>query len=266
MAMHINWGTDARGKTPVVWDSSRVVNGHMLLVGMSGAGKTYQLRKMIREMRTSAPPGQPLRVRVFDVHGDIEIEDASTVKYSEQTEFGLNPLIINPDPDYGGIRKRIQSVISTINRTSRALGGKQEAVLRNILSDLYAQHGFKATDPSTWKVDPAADAEPEVVDGRLYLDVPIDEKDEAKQHGARWDGDRKCWWIAADAYTGPITRWLPKRAGRRNPTMADALRFANKMLKIAFLGSNQEAVGNLEAYNRAARAFQAKVIAATKKG
>lgn len=266
MAMHITWGTDASKKMPVVWDSARAVNGHMLMMGMSGAGKTYQLRKIIREMERSAPSHQPLRVRIFDVHGDIEIEGASTVMYSEQTEYGLNPLAINPDPHYGGIRKRIQSVINTINKTSRELGGKQEAVLRNILSDLYAQHGFKATDPSTWKVDPAAQAEPEIMDGRLYLDVPIEEKDEAKQHGARWDGDKKCWYVAADAYNGAITRWLPKRAGRRNPTMADALRFANKMLKIAFLGSNQEAVSNLEAYNRAARAYQAKVIAATKKG
>lgn len=264
--MRVNWGIDASKKTPVIWDSTRAVNGHMLLMGMSGAGKTHQLRKIIREMEASAPPDQPLRVRVFDVHGDIEIEGASTVMYSEQTEYGLNPLAINPDPHYGGIRKRIQSVIATINKTSRALGGKQEAVLRNILADLYAQHGFKHNDPSTWAVDPAAQAEPEVVDGRLYLDVPIEEKDEAKQHGARWDGDKKCWWIAADAYNGPITRWLPKRSGRRYPTMADALRFANKMLKIAFLGSNQEAVSNLEAYNRAARAYQAKVIAATKKG
>ena len=264
--MKINWGNDASKKVPVIWDSVRAVNGHMLLMGMSGAGKTHQLRKIIREMLASALPNQPLRVRIFDVHGDIDIEGASTVKYSEQTEYGLNPLAINPDPDYGGIRKRIQSVIATINKTSRALGGKQEAVLRNILQDLYIQHGFKASDPATWAVDPAAQAEPEIMDGRLYLDVPIEEKDEAKQHGARWDGDKKCWWISADAYIGGITRWLPKRSGRRHPTMADALRFANKILKTAFLGSNQEAVSNLEAYLRTARAYQAKVIAATKKG
>lgn len=266
MAMQIHWGTDAGKRTPVTWDSSLAVNGHMLLTGMSGAGKTHQLRKIIREMSLSAPPGQPLRVRIFDVHGDIEIEGASTVMYSEQTEYGLNPLALNPDPHYGGIRKRIQFVISTINKTSRVLGGKQEAVLRNVLADLYAQGGFKQNDPSTWIVDPSAEAEPEIQDGRLYLDVSIDEKDEAKQYGARWDGDRRCWWISADAYTGPITKWQPKRSGRHYPNMADALRFANKMLKIAFLGSNQEAVSHLEAYNRAARGYQAKVVAATKKG
>lgn len=267
MAMQVHWGTDAGKKTPVLWDASRVVNGHLMMMGMSGAGKTFQLRKIIREMRASAPPEQGLRIRIFDVHGDIEIEGASTVVYSEQTEYGLNPLAINPDPDYGGVRKRIQNVIATINKTSRELGGKQEAVLRNILLDLYAQHGFKVNDPSTWRVDPTADAEPEVsADGRLYLDVSIDEKDEAKSYGARWDGDRKCWWIAADAYTGPITKWLPKRAGRRNPTMADALRQANKILRQSFTGTNQEAINNLEAYNRATRNYQAKVIAATKKG
>src|SRR3546814_9934988 len=91
---------------------------------------------MISEMRQTNE-GRPLRFHVFDVHGDIEIEDASSVMFSEQTQYGMNPLRVNPDPHFGGVRKKVQGFISTMNRVSGALGTKQEACLRNILYDSY---------------------------------------------------------------------------------------------------------------------------------
>lgn len=251
---------------PVEWNSATAVNGHMLLMGMSGAGKTHQLRQLIRNCLATRVPNRPLRFHVFDVHGDIDIEDASTVLFSEQTEWGLQPLVVNADRHFGGIRKRIQAVISTINKTSRQLGTKQEAVLRNILTDVYAQFGFRTDDPSTWSVSATSQPEPEIVDGHMYIDVPIEEKDDAKRLGARWDAAKKSWWIAPASYVGAITQWPPKTYGRRHPTIADALRYANRVLKTVFLGSSQEAVTNLEFHNQASRAFQSKVLAATRKG
>ena len=176
-----------RGETlPVVWDSARAVNGHCLLAGMSGAGKTHTLRGIVRQMRASGPPD--LRVHVFDVHGDLEIEGASAVRFSEQTPHGLNPLRVNPDPHFGGVRKQAQRFIDTIERANRTLGPRQEAALRHILQELYAAHGFHADRPETWTLDEGeAHWLSDGSDGRLYLDVPLGEKDEAKALGARWD-------------------------------------------------------------------------------
>jgi len=58
--------------------------------------------------------------------------------------------VINPDPDFGGVRKRIQSFISTLGRTGHRLGSKQENVLRNILQEVYYANGFRDDDNSTW--------------------------------------------------------------------------------------------------------------------
>ena len=154
--MHVNFGKDASARSKgqdvsVAWDTDRTVNGHMLIVGMSGAGKTYTLRRVIRDaMRTAR---QPVRVHVFDVHGDIEIEGASSVLFSESTDYGINPLIVDSDRHAGGVRKRIQSFVSAINRTSTQLGSKQEAVLRNLLQDLYAANGFYIDRPESWRLD-----------------------------------------------------------------------------------------------------------------
>lgn len=269
--MHIQWGFDAQAlqrgeRVPVAWDSSLAVNGHALLVGMSGAGKTHNLRHMIREMLDTSD--EPVRCHVFDVHGDIEITGASDVMFSEQTQYGMNPLRINPDPHFGGVRKRIQSFITTMNKVMRGMGPKQVACLRNVLIDIYAQYGFDPNDPDTWAVD---ESQSRLIsdgsDGRLYIDVPIAEKDEAKALGAKWDGaNYRCWYVRSEEYQGGITRWPPKLLARANPSIADALRMARYILKMSFLGTGVEAITNLEIANRAAAAYQRKLLEALRYG
>lgn len=54
------------------------------------------------------------------------------------------------------------------------------------------------------------------------LNVPYAEKDEARRLGARWDGERKTWYVPAGAILTTFERWLPKfdlkaAGGRRKP-------------------------------------------------
>lgn len=44
----------------------------------------------------------------------------------------------------------------------------------------------------------------------LYLDVPYEEREEAKRLGAKWNPDRKRWWILAAGDRKPFKRWLPQ--------------------------------------------------------
>jgi DNA helicase HerA-like ATPase len=132
----------------VILDTERVINGHMTIIGASGTGKTYNIRKIINVLNEKKS-----QFHILDVHGDIEIDGASSVKFSETTDYGLSPLTISPDEDFGGVRKKIRSFISMINRTSRQLGSKQESVLINILNDLFAANGFYANDKRTWSLN-----------------------------------------------------------------------------------------------------------------
>lgn len=270
--MQVTWGLQAgelkRGaRVPVVSDMAQTVNGHMLIVGMTGAGKTFTLRRLIREMTATSDRSDPPRFYVYDVHGDIEIEGASSVMYSEQTPYGLNPLRINPDVHFGGVRKRVQGFIATMNSVMRQLGTKQEAVLRNVLIDVYERHGFRQDDPRTWAVnDDDAHLVGNGADGRFYIDVPIAEKDEAKSLGARWDATAKCWYVDTWDYEGPITRWAPKTLSRTHPSIQDVLRMARYIMQRSFLGSGQEAVTALGAVNRASAAYQRKLFEALRQG
>lgn len=151
--MQVVMGVDSSGfkegkRVPVIWDTAKLINGHVLIVGKSGTGKTHTLKSMLDQMA-----GAKIRVHVMDVHGDIDIEGASTVQFSEATPYGFNPLTINPDPHFGGVRKRIQSFMAALARTGFRLGTRQEAAMRNLLNDLYAANGFYDNDPSSWKLD-----------------------------------------------------------------------------------------------------------------
>lgn len=250
----------------VEWDTDKLVNPHIAIAGMSGSGKSYLIRHLISCMEKTS--NSNIRFHMFDPHGDMRIPGASTVLMSEQMPYGLNPLRVSSDPHFGGLRKRIQTFIDTINRgSSTSLGVKQENVLRNLLYDVYEMHGFKRDDPSTWAVDPSTDM---LVDGgsanRLYLDIPKSEKDNAKKLAPIiWDPDKFLWWITPDKYVGAITQWLPKTNGRSNPTVDEVLIYARRLLQMSFLGSNQVAVTDLEIFHKAASGYQKKVLEATKR-
>lgn len=175
--MQINLGYDSstfkqQNPKEVIWDSLKLINGHVLIMGKSGTGKTYTLKKMLNQL--SEQTDGKFRVHIMDVHGDIDIEGSSTVKFSEATPYGFNPLSINADPDFGGVRKRVQSFIGALERTGFKLGPKQSAALRNILYDLYAANGFYDGRPETWGLkDKPGKKQPSMQDAVRYASAKL---------------------------------------------------------------------------------------------
>ena len=142
-------GQNNRGATVIDWDPSRAISPHAIIVGSSGSGKTYRLRYIIKNMIRQNPN---VKIHILDVHGDIapNASDDCRVEFSETEENGLNPLEIELDPKFGGVRRRINTFVSMINRTTQKLGSRQEAVLRALLSELYDLNGYDPRDASTW--------------------------------------------------------------------------------------------------------------------
>jgi hypothetical protein len=124
----------------------KTINGHGLIIGSSGVGKTHRLRLIAKNLAEN----YQARVIIVDVHGDIEIPGEQRVHFTESSKFGLNPLKINPDKNSGGVRRRIRTFLSMLKRTSVALGVRQEAALTRLLEDLYARNGFDPADWRTW--------------------------------------------------------------------------------------------------------------------
>ena len=105
--MLIPLGTDyfeARSgrKTVIGLDTARLINAHALIIGSSGVGKSYTIRRMVEAGQLS---DANVRFHMFDVHGDLNIPWASVCQFSEQASFGLNPLRVNTSRELGGVRK-----------------------------------------------------------------------------------------------------------------------------------------------------------------
>ena len=67
-------------------------------------------------------------------------------------------------------------------------------------------------------------------DDRTYLAVPYDEKDDAKQLGAKWDRQAKAWYVPAGVDLEAFTPWLPAKGSVHIAVDVDpAAQFAEAM-------------------------------------
>ncbi len=139
---------------PIHWDSARVINPHWLILGSSGSGKTYTIRRLIADM---ARTGNACRAHIFDIHSDIDVANASTARFSQASNYGYNPLVIDADPEFGGVNRRVNAFLDLLSATCGALGNRQEAVLRALLVDLYVANGFYPDNPRSWGLDGGGD-------------------------------------------------------------------------------------------------------------
>ena len=215
------------------------------------------------------------RLHIFDVHDDLTIDGSSDVIFSQSTPYGLNPLVVGPDPHFGGVNKCINAFLSIVGKVSGTLGPRQQSLLRHLLLDVYRARGFDPARPGTWVVD--KDHAHYLTDGnanRYYLNVPFEEKDEAKAvANIAWDRnmrapgyDTGCWWINAKDYVGAITCWPLAIVGRMHPSLDDVIAYAKRQRSVAFMGSDQQAVSAFDAYRRAAKAYLKAELAAIKAG
>jgi hypothetical protein len=277
--MQVHIGKNAKTGKPVVFDTLTAINGHVQISGVTGMGKTHQIRALVTGLVKSASEArQPIRIHVFDPHGDIDLPWTSEVKFSEATNYGYNPLEINPDPDYGGVRRAIQKFISAIVKQS-PLGTKQHAVVRYLLEDLYASRGFKADDPRTWIPDDPRMVKEKMVNkqGRIYLDVAYETRSRFKSllkdpsngnYRGGFDDEVgiKCWWVEQDYYDGDLLMWEPRALFKTAPTLDDLVRFTERKLKAQFCGTNSAAMALLKDVNTAARTYHRRVAELSKRG
>lgn len=272
--MLMQLGKDDKTGQSVVMDTQRAINGHLQIAGGTGVGKTHRIRKLVESIVQSAHElKKPIRIHAFDPHGDLDLPWCSEVKFSDATPYGYNPFDINPDPDYGGVRRSIQKFISSVQK-HKTLGTKQEAVLRYLLEDLYAAKGFLADKPSTWIPDDAAavNARMRGKDNRLYLDVKFEQIAHFKKiiktdNGwiGGFDDELKCWWVNPDAYGGDLLMWQTKNLFKAFPTIDELVRFTEQKLKAQYCGTNSAAIALLEDVNRAASGYHRKLNELAKK-
>jgi Bacterial protein of unknown function (DUF853) len=142
----IRLGSIAGSGKPALWCPPLLSNGHLVLIGGSGAGKTTALRHITAQLRALGLP-----VFILDFHGDITPVGSPERLY--RFEYAANSVFVNPfhlDPKYRLIPMRLRDqFIEAWKRRYYTMGIQQYNFLVDLIDQAFASKGI-TSDPATW--------------------------------------------------------------------------------------------------------------------
>ncbi|NWF58976.1 MAG: ATP-binding protein [Fischerella sp.] len=144
----------------VYWNPAKLRNGHAVILGTSGSGKTQTLKALAYELPSLFPD---IKIVITDFHGDLELPGEVCYSLDAESPHGLNPLVLDLDPKGGG--PDLQAIaVSSILRKSLKMGDNQQGLSLNALISCYENRGIFQNNQSTWTLEPPtfADLESEL--------------------------------------------------------------------------------------------------------
>lgn len=132
------------------WNPEALPNGHIVAIGASGSGKTQTLKALAYELHRTY---QGMQVILTDFHGDQKVLGETVYPLHMASPHGINPLVVNLDPEGGGPNLQAIAVASIIKKALQ-LGPNQEGLLLDILSTCYRRRGLFQENHSSWRNEP----------------------------------------------------------------------------------------------------------------
>ncbi|UBF27495.1 ATP-binding protein [Kovacikia minuta CCNUW1] len=158
-----NEGTESSGillGRGVYWNPEKLPNAHTVCIGASGSGKTQTLKGFFYALLTIYMASQKI---LIDFHGDQDIEGETVYPLHMTSPWGINPLMVNLDPEGGG--PNLQAIaVAAVLKKSLQMGPNQEGMLLDVLGACYRQRGIVQAEQATWSKEPPnfADVEQEL--------------------------------------------------------------------------------------------------------
>ncbi|AFZ27224.1 putative ATPase [Cylindrospermum stagnale PCC 7417] len=140
------------------WNPAKLRNGHVVLLGTSGSGKTQTLKSLAYELPSLFPE---IKIVLCDFHGDLNLPGEACYRLDAESAHGLNPLVLDLDPKGGG--PDLQAIaVSAILRKSLKMGDNQQGLTLNAFISCYENRGIFQKERSTWTKEPPTFADLEV--------------------------------------------------------------------------------------------------------
>ncbi len=130
----------------VNWSPGQLNNGHMIILGGSGAGKTETIRCIASDLA-----GQGLPVVLIDFHGDMAASngDIRSYKIREGGQYYFNPLELDSSIDEITPLRATSDFVDAISINFPTLGIQQRRKIKNIIKDCYRISGITG-NTETW--------------------------------------------------------------------------------------------------------------------
>jgi hypothetical protein len=145
----------------IVWNPSALPNGHIVLIGASGSGKTQTLKAIAHDLPKFL---NDIRILIIDFHGDLELAGENCYPLNMESPHGINPLTIDIDTKGGGPNLQAIAVAGVLKK-ALLLGANQEGAMIDILNSCYKSRGILQDNFSSWTIEPPtfADVRSEIV-------------------------------------------------------------------------------------------------------
>lgn len=134
----------------VIWNPATLPNGHVVLIGASGSGKTQTLKAIAYELPKLFPE---VRIVVIDFHGDQELPDEICYPLDMESPHGINPLNIDLDTKGGGPALQAISVAAILKK-ALTMGANQEGVMIQLFTSCYLSKGITQDNVASWSRTP----------------------------------------------------------------------------------------------------------------
>ncbi len=132
------------------WNPEALPNGHIVAIGASGSGKTQTLKAIAYSLHQTYPQ---MQVILLDFHGDQEIAGETCYPLHMASPHGINPLVVNLDPEGGG--PNLQAIlVAGILKKSLRLGPNQEGLILEVIKACYHKRGIYQEKQETWSLEP----------------------------------------------------------------------------------------------------------------
>jgi hypothetical protein len=132
------------------WNPASLPNGHVVLIGASGSGKTQTLKAIAYELSKLFPQ---IRIVVVDFHGDQQLPGEVCYPLNMESPWGVNPLTIDLDTKGGG--PALQAIaVAAVLKKALTMGSNQEGLMISVLDRCYRAKGITQENITSWNRTP----------------------------------------------------------------------------------------------------------------
>lgn len=135
----------------IIWDPDTAQNGHLMITGGSGAGKTRLAKELMEFLHNKRK-----NIHVVDVQNTLGMTAVPERVFKfevRNSPYSINPFEFLMDEKNGGPNAQVDDIMEMFRKTFMKRlksAPNMSAVLRRLIIDTYRKSGIIDDDPSTW--------------------------------------------------------------------------------------------------------------------
>lgn len=135
----------------LVWNPDTAHNGHLMITGASGSGKTRLAKELLSYLHNKHK-----NIHIIDVQDTLGIDPQNEELFNfevRNSPFSINPFEFLMDEKNGGPKEQVADIIEMFRKTfMKRMGPNQSAILNRLITDTYRKVGIVDENTESWGI------------------------------------------------------------------------------------------------------------------